>query len=34
MKRAWSDADISEHWHLFPRERDLLINKHGTTHLR
>ena len=33
MKRAWSDADLSEHWHLFPRERDLLVNKHGTTRL-
>ena len=33
MKRVWADAEIAEYWFLFPREKELLVNKHGTTRL-
>lgn len=33
MKRAWTDVELAEHWLLYTREKELLVNKHGTTRL-
>lgn len=33
MKRAWTDAELAEHWGLDHDEKRLLVNKHGTTRL-